>query len=90
MKDCAIDWFAFLLPQIDHKLSSLLQIIEASPANSFSQDLENSVVAQIAQGGINQYDTSGNTLLHAAWYLFSWKSYCKGKVMPEICYWSSG
>ena len=61
-----MEWFAFISPQIDQQLFTLLQLIESSPC-VLPAELEKKIHLYVSESGTNRTDSTGNTLLHAAW-----------------------
>lgn len=61
-----VEWVAYNVAPSDPKLSILLHRIEASPP-SLTVELENDIAEYVrVSGNVNQMDSSGSTLLHAA------------------------
>ena len=70
-----MEWFAFISPQIDQQLFTLLQLIESSPC-VLPAELEKKIHLYVSESGTNRTDSTGNTLLHAAWSGIIFFDYC--------------
>lgn len=67
MDGAVINWFAYTPPKSNPALAAVIETILSSPSRNLTSEIDAAVSAYLKDGGsVNDMDTNGQTLLHAA------------------------